>query len=355
MIDLLRQLIATQSFSREEYATADIIEQYLHERDVHVQRIGNNVVAKSCAGSFKQGAMRVLLNSHHDTVRPGQGWTKDPFGAAIENDRLYGLGSNDAGGALMMMLAAFLHYQSHTDLPVEFVFAATAEEEVSGTGGMDALTRQLWNSYPIDLALVGEPTAMELAISEKGLVVLDCTAHGRTGHAAREEGINAITNALRDIEWFKTYAFDRVSEQLGKVKMTVTQINAGSQHNVVPDRCDFVVDVRVTDAYTNQEVVEVIRKHVQCDVVPRSMRLQSSSIPVEHPLVKAGLELGIRTYGSPTLSDQALLPYGVPSLKIGPGHSSRSHTPDEWIGIEELESSVPTLINLLDTMMRRLS
>lgn len=355
MIDLLRQLIATPSFSREEHRTADIIEGYLREMNVDVRRIGNNVVALSRSESYRQNAMRVLLNSHHDTVRPGEGWTQDPFGAVVENGRLYGLGSNDAGGALMMMLGTFLHYQSHTDLPVEFVFAATAEEEVSGTGGMDLLACELWNSYPIDLALVGEPTAMEPAIAEKGLVVLDCTAHGRTGHAAREEGVNAITNALRDIEWFNTYAFDRVSEQLGTVKMSVTQINAGSQHNVVPDRCEFVVDVRVTDAYTNQEVVDVIREHVQCDVIPRSMRLQSSSIPVEHPLVQAGHELGMRTYGSPTMSDQALLPAGVPSLKIGPGHSSRSHTPDEWIGIEELEMSIPKLINLLDTMMRRLS
>ena len=355
MIDLLRQLISTPSFSRDEHVTADIIEAYLRAKNVDVRRIGNNVVGFSRGESYRSNAMRVLLNSHHDTVRPGEGWTKDPFGAAIENDRIYGLGSNDAGGALMMMLATFLHYQSQTDLPVEFVFAATAEEEVSGTGGMDLLARELWSSYPIDLALVGEPTAMELAIAEKGLVVLDCTAHGRTGHAAREEGINAITSAHRDIEWFNTYAFDRVSEQLGKVKMTVTQINAGSQHNVVPDRCDFVVDVRVTDVYTNQEVVDVIREHVQCDVVPRSMRLQSSSIPTAHPLVQAGLELGMRTYGSPTMSDQALLPNGVPSLKIGPGHSSRSHTPDEWIGIDELETSIPTLINLLDTMMRRLT
>ena len=354
MIDLLRKLITTQSFSREEHATADIIQTYLQERNIRVQRIGNNVVAFSPSTAYKPGAMRVLLNSHHDTVRPGQGWTKDPFGAVIEDGRLYGLGSNDAGGALMMMLGTFLHYQSHTDLPVEFVVAATAEEEVSGTDGMNLLTRELWNSYPIDLALVGEPTAMELAIAEKGLMVLDCTTHGRTGHAAREEGVNAIMKALPDIEWFNTYQFDRVSEQLGNVKMTVTQINAGSQHNVVPDRCDVVVDVRVTDVYTNEEVLDIIQRHVACDVKPRSMRLQSSSIALHHPLVQAGMELGMRTYGSPTMSDQSLLPAGVPSLKIGPGHSSRSHTPDEWIGIDELEESIPTLIKLLDTMMRRL-
>lgn len=354
MIDLLRTLVTTESFSREESATADIIQNYLQDRSIRVQRIGNNVVAFSARSAYKPCAMRILLNSHHDTVRPGQGWTKDPYGAVIEGGRLYGLGSNDAGGALMMMLGTFLHYQSSSDLPVEFVFAATAEEEVSGTGGMDRLTNELWNSYGLDVALVGEPTALQLATAEKGLLVLDCTTHGRTGHAARDEGVNAIYAAMCDIEWFKTYEFERTSEMLGNVKMTVTQLQSGSQHNVVPDSCSFVVDVRVTDAYTNDEVLEIIRQHVTCDVVPRSMRLRSSRIANDHPLVQAGIECGMQTYGSPTMSDQALLPVGLPSLKIGPGHSSRSHTPDEWIGIDELESSIPTLVNLLDTMMRRM-
>ena len=354
MIDLLRQLITTPSFSREEHATADILERYLLDRGVSVKRIGNNVVAYSKSSTYKPGAMRVLLNSHHDTVRPGQGWTKDPFGAVIEDGRLYGLGSNDAGGALMMMLGTFLHYQSSKGLPVEFVFAATSEEEVSGTGGMERLSNELWSNYKIDVALVGEPTAMQLAIAEKGLMVLDCSAQGRTGHAAREDGVNAIYEALSDIAWFKTHEFERTSEMLGKVKMTVTQIKSGSQHNVVPDLCDFVVDVRITDAYSNAEVLDVIRSHVSCDVVPRTMRLRPSAIPIDHPLVQAGVSLGMSTYGSPTMSDQSLLPAGVPSAKIGPGHSSRSHTPDEWLGIDELESSIPTLVNLLDTMMRRM-
>lgn len=354
MIDLLRKLITTQSFSREEQATADIIQDYLQERGVRVQRIGNNVVAFSPSTAHKPGAMRVLLNSHHDTVRPGQGWTKDPFGAHIEHGRLYGLGSNDAGGALMMMLGAFLHYQSARDLPVEFVFAATAEEEISGTGGMARLTNELWNDFQLDVALVGEPTAMMLATAERGLMVLDCTAHGRTGHAAREEGVNAIYAAVQDIAWFKSYQFEQKSELLGNVKMTVTQVQSGSQHNVVPDQCSFVVDVRVTDAYTNDEVLQTIRQHVTCHVEPRSMRLQPSWIANDHPLVQAGIECGMQTYGSPTMSDQALLPAGLPSVKIGPGHSSRSHTPDEWIDIDELESSIPTLVNLLDTMMRRM-
>lgn len=354
MIELLQQLIQTPSFSREEHATADIIERYLTERNVRVTRIGNNVVGFSKNESFRVGSPRVLLNSHHDTVRPGAGWTKDPHGAMIEGGRLYGLGSNDAGAALMMMLAAFVHYQSQHNLPVEFVFAATAEEEISGTQGMDLLTRELWASLPIDLAIVGEPTAMQLAIAEKGLMVLDCVVHGRTGHAARNEGENAIIKALRDIRWFTEYCFDRSSEMLGDVKMTVTQINAGTQHNVVPDRCDFVVDIRMTDAYSNAEVLGIIKEHVGCDVVPRSMRLQPSCIALDHPLVAAGVEMGLTTYGSPTMSDQSLLPQGVPSLKIGPGHSSRSHTPDEWIGVDELEASIPMFVNLLDSMMRRM-
>jgi acetylornithine deacetylase len=354
MIDLLRQLIATPSFSREEHTTADILENYLHHRGIRVTRIGNNVVAYSSPDTFCEGAPRVLLNSHHDTVRPGHGWSKDPFGAVIEDGRLYGLGSNDAGGALMMMLGTFLHYQSMRDLPVEFVFAATAEEEVSGTQGMDLLARELWNTHPLSLALVGEPTAMQLAVAEKGLMVLDCVAHGRTGHAARDEGDNAIQKAMIDLEWFAGYQFEKTSSVLGNVKMTVTQIQSGSQHNVVPDRCEFVVDVRITDAYTNAEVLDIIRSHVTCDVTPRSLRLQPSSIPAEHPLVQAGIALGMSTYGSPTLSDQSLLPEGVPSLKIGPGHSSRSHTPDEWIGVDELAESIPIFTNLLDAMMRRM-
>jgi acetylornithine deacetylase len=354
MIDLLRELIATPSFSREEYATADILERYLLERGVRVTRIGNNVVAYSNPGTFCKGAQRVLLNSHHDTVRPGQGWSKDPFGAVIEDGRLYGLGSNDAGGALMMMLGTFLHYQSERDLPVEYVFAATAEEEVSGTQGMDLLTKEVWSTYPLSLALVGEPTAMQLAIAEKGLMVLDCVVHGRTGHAARDEGDNAIQKAMAYLDWFQHYQFEKVSDVLGNVKMMVTQIKSGSQHNVVPDRCEFVVDVRVTDAYSNAEVLDIIRAHVSCDVTPRSMRLQPSSIPMEHPLVQAGVSLGMTTYGSPTMSDQSLLPMDVPSLKIGPGHSSRSHTPDEWIGVDELAESISSFINLLDAMMRRI-
>ena len=343
MIDLLTNLIATQSFSREEHATADIIEAALRNAGCPVTRIGNNVVSLPPA----DGRPVWLLNSHHDTVRPGGGWTVDPFTPTIVDGCLYGLGSNDAGGALVMMLAAYLHFATRTDTPVQFAFAATAEEEISGEHGMAVLTRDVFPTYPIACALVGEPTQMHMAIAERGLMVLDCTWHGRTGHAARKEGINAIYEALSDLAWFRTYAF-------GDVSMTVTQINAGSQHNVVPDACTAVVDVRIPGSHTHEEVLAVIQQHVACTCVPRSMRLRSSSIALDHPLVQTGIALGMHTYASPTMSDQALLPVGVPSLKIGPGDSARSHTPDEWIGIDEVESGITTFIHLLESTLRSL-
>lgn len=351
MLELLKRLIATPSFSRDEGATADIIELVLRDVGATVERYGHNVV--SWHGG--QSGPTMLLNSHHDTVKPGAGWTNDPHVPVVTDGKLYGLGSNDAGAALVMMLAAYIHFLGRTDLPMRLVFAATAEEEVSGENGMALLTREVFSTRPIDVAIIGEPTGMHMAVAEKGLMVLDCVAHGRTGHAARSEGINAIYAALTDIEWFRTHRFERTSAVLGEAKMTVTQIDAGSQHNVVPDRCRFVVDVRVTDAYTNVEVLEEIRHHVACEVTPRSMRLAPSSIPLDHPLVQAGIGMGLATYGSPTMSDQSLLPEGVPSMKIGPGDSARSHTPDEWIGIEELEEGIATFIALLDNTMRRMS
>jgi acetylornithine deacetylase len=352
MIDLLRELIRTPSLARDEGRTADILERVLRDASCPVTRLGNNVV--SWEPDRGSGPV-ILLNSHHDTVRAGQGWTYDPHGATLENGRIIGLGSNDAGGALVMMLATYLHYRERADLPVRFMFAATAEEEVSGQNGMALLTREWFPHHPIDLAIVGEPTGMQLAIAEKGLVVLDCTAHGRTGHAARNEGENAIYAAMDDIAWFRTHSFERESTMLGHVKMTVTQIDAGSQHNVVPDRCHFVVDVRVTDAYTNEDVVDEIRRHVRCTVEPRSLRLAPSRIDPDHPLVQAGVAIGRSTYGSPTMSDQSLLPTGVPSLKIGPGDSARSHTPDEWIGVDEVEEGIVIMRTMLDEMMRRMS
>jgi len=356
MLELLKQLINTPSFSSEERATADIIERVLRDAGANVERYGNNVVSRMDHTSDQAGPRlyRLLLNSHHDTVRPGEGWTHDPLTAVVEHGKLYGLGSNDAGGALVMMLAAYLHFYTRTDLPVQCVFAATAEEEISGPNGMALLSRDVFSMMPIDLAIIGEPTGMQMAVAEKGLMVLDCVAHGRTGHAARNEGINAIYAAQTDIDWFRTHQFERSSPVLGNVKMTVAIINAGSQHNVVPDRCHYVVDVRVTDVYTNEEVLEEIRRHVASEVTPRSMRLAPSSIPLDHPLVLAGIDMGLPSYGSPTMSDQSLLPYGVPSLKIGPGDSARSHTPDEWMGVAELEEGIATFITLLETMMRRM-
>lgn len=350
MIDLLKQLIATQSFSRQEDMTADIIEEVLRTAGRPVMRLGNNVV------SIPERDARPLwlLNSHHDTVQPGGGWTHDPFTPTVIDGRLYGLGSNDAGGALVMMLAAYLHMSALPDTPVQFAFAATAEEEVSGDGGMARLTREVFNMHPIACALVGEPTQMQMAVAERGLMVLDCTWHGRTGHAARNEGVNAIYAALADVEWFRSYQFANTNDDLGEVSMTVTQINAGTQHNVVPDVCTAVVDVRVPGSHTHEDVLAVIREHVQCDCQPRSMRLRSSSIALDHPLVQVGVALGMQTYASPTMSDQALLPVGVPSLKIGPGNSARSHTPDEWIGIDEVESGIVTFIHLLEATMRSL-
>ncbi|MBC8125260.1 MAG: M20 family metallo-hydrolase [Candidatus Kapabacteria bacterium] len=350
MLELLQRLIATPSFSREEGATAEIIEDVLQEAGVKVKRYGNNVVA--WGGDASKPVL--LLNSHHDTVRPGAGWTHDPHLPVTNDGKLFGLGSNDAGGALVMMLAAFLHFHNRTDLPMSLCFAATAEEEVSGENGMAMLTRDVFVERPINVAIIGEPTGMQMAIAEKGLMVLDCVARGRTGHAARNEGVNALYASLIDIEWFRTHRFERTSPVLGNVKMTVTQIEAGSQHNVVPDSCRFVVDVRVTDAYTNMEVLEEIQRHVACEITPRSMRLAPSSIPMDHPLVLAGIEMGLTTYGSPTMSDQSLLPPDVPSMKIGPGDSARSHTPDEWLGVQELEDGIETFIRLLETMMRRM-
>jgi acetylornithine deacetylase len=350
MIELLQRLIATRSFSREENATADILEDYLRVAGRPVQRIGNNVVSLPAP----DGRPVWLLNSHHDTVRPGGGWTYDPFTPTEIDGRLYGLGSNDAGGALVMMLAAYLHMSDQPHTPVQFAFAATAEEEVSGDGGMDLLAREVFDKYPLACALVGEPTQMQMAVAERGLMVLDCTWHGRTGHAARKEGINAIYAALADIEWFRTFQFADTNGDLGEVSMTVTQINAGTQHNVVPDVCTAVVDVRVPGSHSHEDVLAVIREHVSCDCQPRSMRLRSSSIAMDHPLVVSGLSLGMQAYASPTMSDQALLPVGVPSLKIGPGNSARSHTPDEWVGTDEVESGIATFIHLLETTMRSL-
>ena len=339
-IALLKQLIATPSLSREESDTAVLIEDFLKAEGVELNRFGNNVWAKNL--HFDAAKPTLLLNSHHDTVKPNAGYTRDPFSPEVEEGRLYGLGSNDAGGCLVSLLATFLHFQGRDDLNYNLVVAASAEEEISGKEGIEKLIPEL---PKIDLAIVGEPTQMHMAIAEKGLMVLDCKATGKAGHAAREEGENALYKAMKDIDWFRTYSFPKVSESLGPVKMSVTVIEAGKQHNVVPDECRFVVDVRTTDAYSNLETLEIIREHVDCEVNPRSTRLNPSGISADHPLVKAGLALGRSTYGSPTLSDQALMPF--PSLKMGPGDSARSHTPDEYIYLSEIEEGIKIYIELL--------
>jgi acetylornithine deacetylase/succinyl-diaminopimelate desuccinylase-like protein len=343
-IDLLIRLIATPSFSREEDQVATILEEFFKAHAVHPNRIKNNIWVKN--KYFTADKPTVLLNSHHDTVRPNTGYTRDPFKAEIINGKLFGLGSNDAGGPLVSLIATFLHFYEKTDLKYNVVLAATAEEEVSGTGGIESV----WSSLPkIDFAVVGEPTLCEMATAEKGLMVLDCISKGKPGHAAREEGVNAIYAALSDIEWFRTYKFPQRSEALGEMKMSVTIINSGSQHNVVPSECKFTVDVRVTDVYTLEEALEIIRQHVTCEVTPRSLRIRSSGIAMDHPLVLSAKKMGLRLYGSPTTSDQALIP--APSVKIGPGDSARSHSADEFIYTQEIEKGITTYITLLSNVI----
>ncbi len=343
-IALLKELIETESLSKEEGATAELIEWFFKEECVETNRLGNNVWAKN--KHFDDAKPTILLNSHHDTVKPNQGYTKDPYTAIVEDDYLYGLGSNDAGGCLVSLIATFLHFYEQEGLKYNLVLAASAEEEISGKNGVELLFPQL---PKIEFAIVGEPTQMDAAVSEKGLMVLDCTVKGQSGHAAREEGENALYKAIKDIEWFRTFEFRKTSEVLGPVKMSVTVIESGTQHNVVPDTCKFVVDVRTTDAYTNLEVVEIIRGHVGAEVAPRSTRLNPSSISLDHPFVKASIADGAKTYGSPTMSDQALLP--VPSIKMGPGKSERSHTADEFVLLSEIRSGIQAYIKRLNQVL----
>jgi len=343
-VNLLKQLIVIPSFSREEQLTGDLLENYLKEKGVETSRKMNNIWARN--KYFDASKPTILLNSHHDTVKPNSGYTRDPFAATVEDGKLYGLGSNDAGGCLVSLIHVFLYFYDRTDLKYNFCLATTAEEEISGVNGLELIIPELGK---LEFGIVGEPTLMQLAIAEKGLMVLDCVAHGKSGHAAREEGVNAIYKAMEDIEWFRTYRFPKESEVFGPVKMSVTIINAGSQHNVVPASCTYTVDVRVTDAYRNEEVLEIIRQHVQSDVKPRSIRLKPSKIEKDHPIVKAGIALGRTTYGSPTTSDQSLL--DIPSLKIGPGDSARSHTADEFIYLDEIKEGIDLYIKMLESIL----
>lgn len=342
--DLLIKLIAVPSFSKEEDEVASILEDFFDKQRIPSFRKGNNVWAKN--QYFDPAKPTILLNSHHDTVKPNPQYSRDPFKPEVVDGKLFGLGSNDAGGPLVSLIATFVHYYPKQNLRYNLVIAATAEEEISGTGGIESI----WTSLPeIDFAIVGEPTLCQMATAEKGLMVLDCIARGKAGHAAREEGVNALYEALPDIEWFKNYRFPIVSNTLGPIKMTVSIINAGKQHNVVPAECHFTVDVRVTDAYTLEELLDVIRTNVKSEVSPRSMRMRPSGIAADHDLVKAAQKLGIGCYGSPTTSDQALIP--TPSVKMGPGDSARSHSADEFIYVAEIPQGINAYISVLNEVI----
>lgn len=339
-VEALSNLISIRSFSKEEELARNLIESILTNHEISFTIDLNNIWAKN--KHFDSSKHTILLNSHLDTVKPNKGYTKDPFYPHCENGKLYGLGSNDAGGALVTLLGTFLHFHNEKDLPFNLVFAASAEEEISGKNGMEFLFSRL---PKIDFAIVGEPTLLDIAIAEKGLMVLDCKSIGKSAHAARNEGVNAIYEALNDINWFYSYVFPKQSDETGTVNMTVTQVKSGSQHNVVPAECDFVVDVRINDKYSNNEVLNIIKSNVKCEVSARSTRLNSSGVSSNHPIRIVAEKLNINTYGSPTLSDQALMP--CESVKMGPGDSARSHTADEFIYIDELEQAIPKYIAVL--------
>ena len=339
-IELLKILISTPSFSKEEENAAKVMRDFLRSENIPFETKENNTWA--CCKYYTKEKPTILLDSHIDTVRPAKGYTKNPFSPIEEGDKLFGLGSNDAGGPLVALLATFIHFYNREDLPFNLVFAASAEEEISGLNGMQIVMPEV---APIDFAIVGEPTKMELAIAEKGLLVLDCFAHGKSGHAARNEGENALYKAIDDIQILRDFKFEKSSEVLGDVKISVTMIDAGSQHNVVPDVCHFVVDVRTNEYYLNKEAAEIISGLIKSEVKPRSLRLNSSGISENHPFAKLAKSKGIKIYGSPTTSDQAII--SCPSVKMGPGDSARSHTADEYIYKSEIISGIERYVELL--------
>lgn len=344
-VALLKRLIATPSFSKEEDKTALLLEAFFTERQIPVSRIGNNIIVRN--KHYDPGKPTLLLNSHHDTVKPNPQYTRDPFSPDINEGKLFGLGSNDAGGCLVSLAVTFLYFYENSG-PYNIIFAATAEEEISGTGGVELILDEL---PPVAAAIVGEPTQMQMAVAERGLMVIDCISHGKAGHAARNEGENALYKALKDIAWFRDHQFDRVSDLLGPSRMNVTVIETENKaHNVVPAVCRFVVDTRINECYTFEEVLDIIRNNVSSEVVPRSTRLRSTAIALDHPLVKAGIKLGRTYYGSPTTSDKALMPF--PSLKMGPGDSARSHTADEYIYVNEIEEGIALYIKLVSEVLQ---
>lgn len=344
-VELLKKLIQTPSFSRSEGETALLISTFFEQRNIFAERLDNNIIARN--KFFDELKPTILLNSHHDTVKPNPKYTFDPFSAVVQDGKLFGLGSNDAGGCLVSLIATFLHYYERANLKFNIIFVASAEEEVSGSNGIEAVVKVL---PEIDFAIVGEPTLLQMAVAERGLLVLDCMAHGKAGHAARDEGDNAIVKAIKDIEWFLHYQFEKSSALLGPNKMTVTSIETENKaHNVVPDSCRFVVDIRVNELYEFDEVLNEVRRNVESDAKPRSTRLRSTSISLDHAIVKAGMAMGKTCYGSPTTSDKALMPF--PALKMGPGDSARSHTADEFIFLQEIEEGIKDYIEIVGTVV----
>lgn len=342
-VELLKVLVSTPSISREESDATDKLQHFI-ERGAPVRfdmhRHLNNIWC--IAPGYDATRPTLLLDAHIDTVKPVAGWSKHPFTPIVDGDIIYGLGSNDDGASLVTMLQVFYQICQNPQ-SYNTIFLASAEEEVSGKNGIEAVIPLL---PPISCAIIGEPTGMQPAIAEKGLMVLDCTAKGVAGHAARNEGVNAIYKAIEDIDWFRNYKYPESSPLLGDVKMTVTQVNAGKQHNVIPDSCSYVVDIRSNECYSNSELLEIIGSNVSSEVKARSTRLNSSSISAGHPLVKRAVELGRKPYGSPTLSNQALL--SIPTLKMGPGDSSRSHTANEYIRISEIREGIKLFAEMLD-------
>ncbi len=344
-IDLLKKLIEIPSFSSEEDKTAEALAYWCTIHSIDYKRTNNNIWAVN--KYFDESKPTILLNSHHDTVYPNNGYTKNPHKAIVEDGKLYGLGSNDAGGCLVSLLATFTHFYHQENLNYNLVFVGSAEEESSGPNGLNSMLSII---PKINVAIVGEPTLMQLAIAEKGLIVFDAKVNGTPSHAAHPNDDNPIYNTIEVLEWFKNYTFDKTSEVLGDVKMTVTQINAGKQHNAVPSAVDLVVDVRVNDKYTNQEIADLLQNEAPCEIVPRSLRLNSSSIDKNHELIQAGIALGRETYGSPTLSDQSVL--SCQSVKLGPGDSRRSHTADEFIYIDEIKEGIDLYIKILTSVLK---
>lgn len=344
-IELLKRLIHIPAFSREEQQAASAISSHLAMAGATATMMKNNVFIQN--KYFDSGKQTILLNSHHDTVKPNSAYTRDPFMPAEFEGKIYGLGSNDAGGCLVSLLETFLYFYDKPDLKYNLVFAATAEEEISGANGIEYALKHL---PEISSAIVGEPTGMQMAIAEKGLLVLDCITKGVAGHAAREEGDNAIYKAMADIDFIRNFQFPKVSDLLGSVKMTVTSIETSNKaHNVVPAECSFILDVRINELYNHEEVISILQSKMQSEITPRSTRMRSTSISIDHPLVQSGLSLGLSTFGSSTTSDKALMPF--PSLKIGPGDSARSHSADEFIFVEQVTQGIDIYISLLKQVL----